>query len=273
MRAPTSVSPPSSTPAVSSVRPPASRANSRPSRRIDAVGSSSAEIVDHLGPTVDGDPDGPRQRAGQLDGDPRSFGRFAEFADDVAHRGGDLVERQPRGRAAELRIRRRQTGAVADVLLMHPAIEEPHPHEPAETLQADRAGSRRIPIVDRHGGQHIAPSRRDRAEPLQQSISGLRAEVTDPDFVGRADVVADVVQRRQIDVGVGRAEPLQRSTRCRSCGRRRRARTSRAAASVSATAARTVRSAMSSRLSQVPNRPDNTSDLSRMVTGRDMIGS
>src|SRR5271168_1977825 len=110
-------------------------------------GVQPAEVVHHPRTTVDGDANGPRQRTGQLDSDPGPVGRLPEFADYVAHRRGYLVERQPRRRTAQLRVGRWPTHAVADVLLMHPAVEEPHPHESPVTLGANRGQSRRVPVV------------------------------------------------------------------------------------------------------------------------------
>jgi hypothetical protein len=43
----------------------------------------------------------------------------------------------------------------------------------------------------------------DRAEPLQQSISGLRAEVANPGFVGRTNVVAHVLECEEIKIRLG----------------------------------------------------------------------
>ncbi len=92
---------------------------------------------------------------------------------------------------------------------MHPAVEEPHPHESPVALRADRGHGRLLPVVDGHVRQAFAPIGGDRAESLQKLGAGCSAEVTNPPFVGDADVVAHVVQRRDIDIGVGCAHSLQ----------------------------------------------------------------
>ena len=91
--------------------------------------------------------------------------------------------------------------------------------------------------------KRLRPIGGHRAEPLVQRAAGFGAQVTNPAFVGHSDVVAHMVQRRDIEISVGCNSAPAARIRCRRCGRPRCAHTSRAAASAFAIAAQTTRSA------------------------------
>src|SRR5271168_5457925 len=150
---------------------------------------------------------------------------------------------------------------------MHPAVEDPHPHEPPIAVRADRGQGGCVPVVNSHVAQAFTAIGDQCAEPLVQVGAGFCAQVTDPALVGAPDVVAHVRQCRDVDIGLGCADAVRTDS----------------VPMMWATTLWTVQPGSGvgvchcssdspvsnrSRLSQVPKRPDSTSDLSSSVTGR-----
>ena len=159
--------------------------------------------------------------------------------------------------------------ACADVLFVHPAVEGPDAHEPAVGVRPGGRHGDGVPRRVDHLGEHRSALGRHVTEPAQHVGAGLATHVPHPALVHLADAVADVVERRDVDVQLRAWRRRTASTRCRSRGRRRRGRTIPAAASATSTARPADRVTSRSMASHDAKRPSRTSDLSRWVAGRD----
>ena len=98
---------------------------------------------------------------------------------------------------------------VADVVLVHPAVEYPHPHEPSVAVRTRR---RRGDVVPRVVGNSDNAFRRSAVVARYFSSRSARtdfAQLAHPALVHHADVVADVLERGHVDVGLRRADALQ----------------------------------------------------------------
>ena len=167
------------------VRPPASRVNSTASSRIVVVGSPSNSSTTFARPSTATRSvrwSGP----GQLDRDPASVRGSAQLPDDVAQARRDLGKRLLGRRPKQDVVVRPDTDRVADVLLMHPAVECPHTHEPAIGVWTHRRRRGFVPRSVVHRRQGLAPIGGDRTELLEHRAGRLVVKMSDPALVHRA---------------------------------------------------------------------------------------
>ena len=92
---------------------------------------------------------------------------------------------------------------------MHPAVEVPHPHEPSVGVRTCRRRSDLVPVSISHARKRLAPLGSRGAELLEQVGRADAAQLAHPALVHHADVVADMFERRDVDVGVRRRSALQ----------------------------------------------------------------
>ena len=160
------------------VRPPASRENSTASTWMVVVGRSSNSSTNPASP-VHRHPQRALQRPGQLERDATSVGRPGELAHDAAKRRRDFGQRVLGRCARHLFIGRPHADRIADVLLVHPTVENPDPHEPAVGVRPHRRGGGLVSGLLVHRQQRLAPLRGDGPKPVEHRGGRLVVQVPD----------------------------------------------------------------------------------------------
>src|ERR1700730_19251402 len=181
-------------------RPPAGHPGEQHRRQPYRRRRIVIEFGDHPGSAVDPHPQRALQRPGQFKRNPAAVGRPTELPDDVAEGRRDLGERVLGGRAGQHLIGRPDTDGIADVVLVHPAVEGTDPHEPAVSVRTHRRHGRLVPLVVVDRRQRPAPLPRDGPELLQHRAGRLIVQMPDPALVQHADLVVHVRQLRHITI-------------------------------------------------------------------------
>ena len=158
---------------------------------------------------------------------------------------------------------------VADVVLVHPAVEDPHPHEPPVAVGPGRRRGQLVPLRLATCSDNALRRSAVVARKLLEQLRGAEAaQLAHPALVHHADVVAHVLERRHVDVGLRGGDALQHRlgadhvrddvvhVPARQRRRRLPLRVGQAATSASMS-------------SHIAKRPSSTSDLSSWVTGRE----
>ena len=92
---------------------------------------------------------------------------------------------------------------------MHPAVENPDPHEASVAVGPGRRLRRSVPLVHQNRGQRRAPLRGHITEARQQFGSGFTAQRSHPRLVHGSNEIADMLHRLQVHIGFRRGQSQQ----------------------------------------------------------------